>query len=98
MAERVNTNIGHRLSVLANDHVVLGIDFASSVENWKRELLLSTIEKCHGNQLAAAELMGIHRNTVNRLLRTLGITVPHRRQRRKRQPRRNVITFSHDRP
>jgi DNA-binding NtrC family response regulator len=92
----MSTDIGFRLSALANEHVVMGLEFSDALEAWRRELIRATLEKCRGNQLAAAALIGIHRNTLSRMMQNLGIRIEHRNQQQRRQPRK-VIVFDHAR-
>ncbi len=91
-SNQVNSDIGFRMTLLANEHVTMGIDFNSALEEFQRELLIATLEKCRGNQLAAADLMRIHRNTLSRMMKTLGVTVQHYS---KRKPPQKVIPISH---
>ncbi|MBI1272704.1 MAG: hypothetical protein GC131_01275 [Alphaproteobacteria bacterium] len=40
----------------------------------ERPLLILTLERCKGNQIKAAALLGLNRNTLRKKLKMLGIT------------------------
>ncbi len=48
----------------------------------ERPLLMIVLNKCGGNQLRAAELLGLNRNTLRKKLRTLGLTTDSRKTSR----------------
>lgn len=51
----------------------------------ERPLLAVTMEKCEGNQLRAAVLLGLNRNTLRKKLRELGLMEPQKGEQRKRR-------------
>jgi two-component system, NtrC family, nitrogen regulation response regulator GlnG len=46
----------------------------------ERPLLEMTLAQCHGNQIKAAAMLGLNRNTLRKKIRQLGIT-PTRKRR-----------------
>ena len=52
-----------------------GILYKSVLEAVEKPLLEQTLERCEGNQLKAARILGINRNTMHTKIRKLGIDV-----------------------
>lgn len=50
-----------------------GILYKSVLEAIERPLLEQTLERCEGNQLKAARILGINRNTMRAKIKKLGI-------------------------
>lgn len=51
------------------------------LSEFERPLITITLEETRGNQVAAARLLGINRNTLRKKISELGITVARRRGR-----------------
>jgi DNA-binding NtrC family response regulator len=52
-----------------------GRSYRDAMEDYRKELVLLALERCHGNRAAAARLLGLHEKYFLRLLKSLAITV-----------------------
>lgn len=50
------------------------VTYAEALLEFKRKFFLDALEQANGNQCAAAANIGVHRNTMQRLLREAGLT------------------------
>jgi DNA-binding NtrC family response regulator len=50
------------------------VPYHQALEMWKRKYFLDALDEAGGHQGLAADLLGIHRNTMNRLLQEAGLT------------------------
>lgn len=64
------------------------ISFKEARREFEKEFLLGVLEKLKWNQSKAAEMLGIHRNTLIIKLKNLGVVTP--KQKRRKQRRRNL--------
>jgi Fis family transcriptional regulator len=48
--------------------------YEDALRSFKRGYFIKALRLTRGNQCKAAELIGVHRNTMNRLLRECGLT------------------------
>lgn len=52
------------------------------IQEIERPLLAITLDECHGNQLRAAALLGLNRNTLRKKIRELGLQAGRRKRNR----------------
>lgn len=64
-----------------------GITYAEGVREFKKRFLLEVLQAHRGNQCKAAKDLGVHRNTLNRLMSELAIDPGEVRAGVKRPPR-----------
>jgi Fis family transcriptional regulator len=48
--------------------------YSEALRKFRHEYMRQALEEAQGNQCLAADLIGVHRNTMSRLLRDAGIT------------------------
>jgi Fis family transcriptional regulator len=78
------------------DSVVLrmyraGVPCSEAVREFQKAFILAVLKDLRGNQCKAAERLGMHRNTLRRTIRELGIDIgPARAMARRRPPRSEV--------
>ena len=65
-----------------------GIRYAEALEEFKRQFIVVALRAVRWNQSRAAKALGMHRNTLVRTLRTLGIDVRVLRSAERRPPQR----------
>ncbi len=65
-----------------------GITYAEAVRAFKRRFLLQVLAGHNGNQCKAAEELGVHRNTLSRMIAELGIDPSDTRGMGRRPVRR----------
>ena len=61
--------IAHELRLLGDTPDLYG----RLVEKLEKPLIEAVLDKCGGNQLRAAEMLGINRNTLHKKMRNLGL-------------------------
>jgi Fis family transcriptional regulator len=62
-----------QLDALVRQMLKAGIQFAEAVREFKKKFLLIVLRDLNWNETKAARLLGIHRNTLARTLRELGL-------------------------
>lgn len=65
-----------------------GILYDEALQEFKRQFILVALRAARWNQSRAAEALGMHRNTLVRALRALGIDVRSLRGTERRPPQR----------
>jgi Fis family transcriptional regulator len=55
-----------QLEGLVNQMVERGILFDEAIEEFEKRFIKRVLDRTHGNQSRAAEVLGIHRNTLSR--------------------------------
>ena len=60
-----------QLEALVNEMVERGILFDQARDEFERKFIQTALGKTKGNQTRAAQVLGIHRNTLNRKIQQL---------------------------
>ena len=72
-----------QLEGLVNQMVERGIYFDEAVEEFEKRFIKRVLDRANGNQSRAAQLLGIHRNTLSRKIEEYKLdTNGHRRRPR----------------
>ena len=71
-----------------------GIRYEEAVREFKKQYLREVLVAHKGNQCKAAEEMGMHRNTLSRAMRELGLSLAEVRAGLKRPPRSERPVYS----
>jgi DNA-binding NtrC family response regulator len=71
-----------------------GIPYEHAVREFKRQYLREVLVAHKGNQCKAAEELGIHRNTLSRVMAELDLDLAEVRATLKRPPRSERLVFS----
>ena len=71
-----------QLESLINQLVEHGISYEDAICEFEKRFIRRALEKSNGNRCKAADLMGIHRNTLSRKIEDLGLDHHSRRRRR----------------
>jgi DNA-binding protein Fis len=72
-----------QLEGLVNQMVERGIYFGEAIEEFEKRFIKRVLDRANGNQSRAAQLLGIHRNTLSRKIEEYKLdTNGHRRPRR----------------
>ena len=78
MKDRFNDVVKHLLES--------GIFLEQAIEILEKGMIQGALERSTGNQCAAARLLGIHRNTLQRKMVEYDLTLPGARGRVRRKP------------
>ncbi len=81
-----------QLESLVAEMIEKGVVFEDAVGEFEKRYIKLVLAKVHGNQSKAAEMLGIHRNTLGRKLGQLGLDEKHF-HRRKPALRSHGITL-----
>ncbi len=72
-----------QLERLVNQMVERGIYFDEAIEEFEKRFIKRVLDRANGNQSRAAQLLGIHRNTLSRKIEEYKLdTNGHRRRPR----------------
>jgi len=71
-----------------------GIRFEDAVRQFKRQYLIEVLTAHRGNQCKAADELGMHRNTLSRIMAELGLEVAEVRAGLKRPVRSERLVHS----
>jgi len=71
-----------------------GVRCSEAVQEFQKTFILTVLKDQRGNQCKAAERLGIHRNTLRRMIRALEIDIGPTRATGKRRPARSEVLVS----
>lgn len=83
LAATVERHLRDYFAAHEQDLPVAGL-YGLVLQEVERPLLSITLEECRGNQLKAAALLGLNRNTLRKKLRELGLEPQRVRRNRRR--------------
>ena len=63
-----------------------GTSYSEAVREFQKDFLIAVLQDLNGNQVKAAERMGMHRNTLRRNLQELDLDIKSMRVSRRRPP------------
>ncbi len=82
-----------QLESLVAELIEKGIVFEDAVGEFEKRYIKLVLEKVNGNQSKAADILGIHRNTLGRKLGQLGLGDNHFRRHRSPLPSRRSASL-----
>lgn len=71
-----------QLDALINQMIEHGVHYEDAISEFQKRFLKKVLEKHNGNKSKAAEILGIHRNTLSRKVEEIRLN--HQPKRRKR--------------
>ncbi len=81
------------LDILVTQMHSSGIGYDEAVREFKKQYLREVLMAHRGNQCKAAEELGMHRNTLSRIMSDLGLNLAEVRAGLKRPPRSERPVF-----
>lgn len=87
-------NVRRELDSLVTQMHSSGVRYDEAVREFKKQYLREVLVSHRGNQCKAAEELGIHRNTLSRVMAELGLDLAEVRAELKRPPRSERPSFS----
>jgi two-component system, NtrC family, nitrogen regulation response regulator GlnG len=72
LSQTVESHLKNYFTLHGEDFPAGGI-YSRVIEEVERPLIVLSLHACRGNQLRAAELLGINRNTLRKRIKELGI-------------------------
>jgi len=64
-----------------------GVPYSQAVHDFRKQFIWTLLARHHGNQCKAAKAIGVHRNTIKRMLNELGIDPNEFRALNGKRPR-----------
>jgi DNA-binding NtrC family response regulator len=90
----VEVNVRRELDSLVTQMHSSGMGYEEAVREFKKQYLREVLVAHRGNQCKAAEEMGMHRNTLSRIMADLGLHLAEVRATLKRPPRSERPVYS----
>jgi Fis family transcriptional regulator, factor for inversion stimulation protein len=87
-------NVKRELDSLVTQMHSSGVRYDEAVREFKKQYLREVLVAHRGNQCKAAEELGMHRNTLSRVMAELGLDLAAVRAELKRPPRSERPLFS----
>lgn len=91
---RQEVNVKRELDSLVTQMHSSGVRYDEAVREFKKQYLREVLVAHRGNQCKAAEELGMHRNTLSRVMAELGLDLAEVRAELKRPPRSERPVFS----
>lgn len=86
MTEKTRASMNDLAGICAAE----GVSFENALNEWRRCLLSAAIDEAQGNQCAAADALGMHRNTLGRWMKDLSIAKSEHYSQRGRSREREI--------
>ena len=79
-----------QLDALINQMLEHGVHYEDAVSEFQKRFLKKVLEKHNGNKSKAAQILGLHRNTVSRIMGEIRENHQPKRRKNSRQSRRLI--------